>query len=220
MNKFLVHKSKLHLVMRVMLILLPVFCAAMTLYMQMPALWFVTLAMLLICVALYVNSLHSVRVDNDGITCYLFARKICAVRWDHLQCAGIETVKTAYGESKYLYFSEKPMPKQFTWSINKQYVFVSLQPGLVSCLCKMWDEKKVSYYFKQSAEADNSVKMNVIFSNARLWLLGGLLLICLVMGVVFGVAAQSWQWLAVAGLSLLGMLLMTVVLVQRKKTKK
>jgi hypothetical protein len=84
----------------------------------------------------------------------------------------------------------------------------------------MWDEKKVSYYFKQPAEADNSVKMNVIFSNARLWLLGGLLLICLVMGVVFGVASQSWQWLAVAGLSLLGMLLMTVVLVQRKKTKK
>ena len=119
----------------------------------------------------------------------------------------------------YLYFSEKSMPKQFSWSISKNYVIVSLQPGLMLCLRQKWDEKKVCYYFKHPAEADDTVKMNVIFSDARIWLLCTLLLICLVMGVVFGITAQSWKWLMVAGLSLLGILLMIVVLVQRRKTK-
>lgn len=219
MNEFLVYKSKLHHVMRIMLLLLPIFCAAMTLYLQMPALWLVTLIMLITCAALYVNSLHKVKIDKNGITCYLFAQKVCAVRWDHLRCAGIETVRTAYGNSRYLYFSEKSMPKQFSWSISKNYVIVSLQPGLMLCLRQMWDEKKTYYYFQHPAEADDTVKMNVIFSNARIRLLCGLLLICLVMGVVFGITAQSWKWLMVAGLSLLGILLMIVVLVQRSKTK-
>ena len=219
MNKFMVYKSKLHYVMRIMLLLLPIFCAAMTLYMQMSALWIVTLIMLIVCTTLYVNSLHKVIIDKNGITCYLFARKVCAVRWNHLRCAGIETVRTAYGDSRYLYFSEKSMPKQFSWSISKNYVIVSLQPGLMSCLHQMWDEEKTHYYFKYPAEVDDTVKMNIIINNVRIWLLCGLLLICLVMGVVFGITARSWKWLTVAGLSLLGILLMIVVSVHCRKAK-
>lgn len=219
MKRFMVYKSRLHLVGSIMLILPPIVCAAITIYTKMPVFWIVALTATIVCTVLYINSRHAVGIDSNGITCFMFAKKICQVRWSHIQCAGIETVKTAYGESRYLYFSEKPMPKHFSWSINRNYVFVSLQPNLMSCLREMWDEKKVDQYFKHPEETDASVKTTVIFSNSRLWLLGCLLVVCLVMGLVFGIVGQSWEWLIVAALSLSGVLTVTAVLIRRKKAE-
>ena len=216
---FLVYKTKLHTLLRFVLMLPPMLCVIFAVHFNIPFLWIPAILLLIVVLYCFLYTLCKIRIDTDGIICSFFSHPICVVRWKKLKCAGIERVQTAYGEMEFLYFSECPMPKRFSWSINRNYAFVSIQPGLISCLEEKWDKKKVSHYFKDTHNNDCSLNRNAIFSLTRLRVLMGFQAVALIISLALCVISFDTGWIIATGLFFLGLIATGAEVHKQKKAR-